>query len=81
MAIFVIETTIGSHDISSNHRHTVKRTHAVTSIKESPVLKGHIFCPFLYMFDIIQLLYNLCEENIQLSTFKETSQGKQLSPC
>ena len=65
----------------------VKPAHAVTSIKQSPVLKGHIFCPFLYMFDIIQLLYPLCEENIQLSTLKEllplmeTPQGKQLLSC
>jgi len=26
------------------HRHTVKSDDAVTSIKQSPVLKGHIFC-------------------------------------
>jgi len=33
--------------LNNIHRYTVKSVHAVTSIKQSPVFKGHLFlsCP------------------------------------
>jgi len=33
-----------------NNTYTVKLAHNVTSIKQSPVLKCHIFCPVIDIF-------------------------------
>ena len=51
-------------NFSSFHKcsaYTVKPAHTVTSIKQSPVLKGHHFsCPVIYNFILIEPLLRSC---------------------